>query len=422
MQMQGKHETEQLLNRVRQLSGNGLMPNLTTGQQTRLYDVLLDALHRNNHPSNMAASQQLQLQLLQQQLDASGASASGLADVMGFVRTGQMAPGSALNRRANQTTSSSHESGRDSLHGSESNGSGSGTEFAGAMLLTLLAGLILLTANLFVFVAIYVQRQKKRKRLSRYASNSAVVATHTLDGHCATSGSNAQQAVNSLNNSANGNPTIGSMTSEKQQLAHSASLVGFANPPSTGYTLNGNSASLGVGGFYFTTSAGAPSSGGSSNGTNPPQLLQIDRSRINYGDYCCDEQHLCLYNEVATVISNASSQAGSSVYESNGGPVMQQTSVTSNNGASDLNKNGADHVTCLASHGLSAVCDCGHCEPMLTNASSQPQSQVQQHHHQQQQQQQLLSSACRLVGLVTPNICDTNNCNLSVIHEFDEHV
>lgn len=424
MQMQGKHETEQLLNRIRQLSGNGLMPNLTAIQQSRLFDTLLDSLHRNNHPANMAASQQLQLQLLQQQLDASGVSASGLADVMGFVRSDtNMSAGSALTRRANQTSSSG--SSRELSHeASLTNGSANNPEFAGAMLLSLLVGLVLLTANLFVFLAIYVQRQKKRKRLSRYASNSAVVATHTLDGGHSGSSNSQGHATQSMNTT-----SVGTMSSEKQQLAHSASLVGFTTPQSAGYAINGPPGSLGVGGFYFTTtSTGNPNSTASNappsvGNTNPPQLLQIDRSRINYGDYCCDEQHLCLYNDVATVISNASSQAGSSVYDTNGSNVIQANVVSASaNGtaAADINKSVVDHVTCLASHGMSAVCNCGHCEPML--ASAQTQQQIQQHNHQQQQQQQMLSSTCRLVGLVTPNICDTNNCNLSVIHEFDEHV
>ena len=397
LQMQGKHETELLLNSVRQLSTNNLMPNLTSGQQQRLLDALLDALHRNNHPRNMAAASH-QLHLLQQQLSNKPA-VSGLADgAIGDPRSSNLAAGSAQTRRANQTQPSL-------MAGVGGHGSSNPNEFAGAMVLTLLAVLVLLTANLFVFIAIFVYRQRKRKRSARYASNSAVVTTHNLDQRNVSANCNNSNG-NAINGNQAGTLCVGQISSEKQQMVHSASLVGFANTPqSNAYVRNAGSAGIGPGmsGFYFATTATPGLTPGGCNsaanatsdlsGGNGSQLISMERARLNYAEFCCDDQHLCIYNDV-TDANNPLGRTGSTA----------TVEIKS------------DGNTCLANHGLSSVCNCGHCEPVLAT--------VGQHHNQQQQQQQqqLLAPGCGLVGLVSPSICDSSNCNLTVIHEFDERL
>lgn len=392
----------------------------------RLISRTLSILHFNNNPSTVSNTFEYHflMTIIAQQLSASNAN--------GVLPNGGLSPNASSKARSSSTPYNLIKP-----HGL-SNALFNAADYSMTLSLVIAIGLLMLLVNIVVVVVVYAfrrrktsrskkeerkqaddasngkannpQKQKPRKKPSIDSTNNNLDARNSggQTSYLPMSGSLANQLTNSLANAYSANQT---------NQSGPASIYGPASVPHTAYYYNNV-----TNGDLNCLTASNVNSGQQTSALNALNTLNNGTLRrggeLDFGDYCCssaNEQHLCIYNS-----SDRTATAGNSLNANNLSAATDLNRCSTN---SDTTNSNGQHstVNCLSQNSqLSGIsCQCDNCTIHTLNSNSPLANQLL-NNSLVAGQATLLNA--NLVNLVNSGLCDSNQCNLTVIHEFEERL
>lgn len=386
----------------------------------RLISRTLSILHFNNNPSTVSNTFEYHflMTIIAQQLSATNLN-SNLLNANSI-----LSPNASSKARSSSTPYNLIKP-----HGL-SNVLFNANDYSMALSLVIAIGLMLLLLNIVVFVAVYAHRKRKanrakkderkdetsngkannpqkkpRKKASIDSTNNNPDASRSgTTSYLPISGNLANPLTNSLANAYSAN--------QQTNQTGPASIYGPGAVPHTAYYYNTNSD------LNCLTAAGGPTS--ALNALNTLNNSTLRRgAELDFSDYCCssaNEQHLCIYNS-ADRTGGAPGNTLNSL--SANGTDLNRCSTNS-----DATNSNGQHSTanCLSQNSqLSGIsCQCDNCTTIHTLNSNSPLANQLLNNSLVTGQATLLNA--NLVNLVNSGLCDSNQCNLTVIHEFEERL
>lgn len=378
----------------------------------RLINRILSILHFNNNPSTISNTFEYHfLMTIAQQLNSNTLTNTILS------------PNASSNARSSSTPYNLIKP-----H-SLSNGLFNTNDYSTALSLIIAIGLILLLLNLFVFLVVYVHRKRKANRTKKDEQKQQTNDLNKLNKHKKIG--NKKQSIDSTNldlsNRTNTNATSSYLPMTSTLTANSMTNAYSANQQ-TANTIYGPSVQAQHYYYNNVTSNDLNCLTNTNNGTGQTSTLNNTlnsalnntmnrRGELDFSDYCCssaDEQHLCIYN---TANDRAGNNSLLKVQTNNNLNTNNELNRCSANSDATNNSNGQNStINCLSQNSqLSGIsCQCDNCLIHTLNSNSPLTNSIVTG------QATLLNA--NLVNLVNSGLCDSNQCNLTVIHEFEERL
>lgn len=309
-------------------------------------------------------------------------------------------------------------------------------EYSATLSLIIAIGLLLLLFNVLVFLVVYVhkrrkanktnkdeqpkddgkankQQSKKARKKSSIDSTAANLDARNTTSYLPMSTNLTNSITNSISNAYAANQTTGP-SAIYGQAQHTYYYNNVSNNDLTCLPTNVSNVNTG----QQTTTL---------NNTLTNTLNR--RGELDFSDYCCssaDEQHLCIYNTTADRTGNGALlklQQAKGTMNNSLNPNNLNSDLNRCSANSDTNSNGQHStVNCLSQNSqLSGIsCQCDNCTTIHTLNSNSPLTNQLLNNGIVTSQATLLNA--NLVNFVNSGLCDSNQCNLTVIHEFEERL
>ena len=385
----------------------------------RLISRTLSILHFNNNPSTVSNTFEYHflMTIIAQQLSSNSLNSNLLN------ANSVLSPNASSKARSSSTPYNLIKP-----HGL-SNSLFNANDYSMALSLVIAIGLMLLLLNVVVFVAVYAHRRRKANRAKKEERKD-----ETSNGKANSSQKKPRKkaSIDSTNNNLDGSgrngttsylPMSGNLANQLTNAYSSnqptnqtgpASIYGPTAVPHTAYYYN----NVTNGDLNCLTAASV------TGGQQTSALTALNSStlrrgaELDFSDYCCssaNEQHLCIYNS-----SDRTGASGANALNSNN----LNTDLNRCSTNSDTTNSNGQHstVNCLSQNSqLSGIsCQCDNCTTIHTLNSNSPLANQLLNNSLVAGQATLLNA--NLVNLVNSGLCDSNQCNLTVIHEFEERL
>lgn len=420
------HQSNSLADQQSDPSSKSYLTQWLDNLVERLISRTLSILHFNNNPSTVSNTFEYHflMTIIAQQLSSTAAAAANSNLLNG-------------NSMLSSNASSKARSSSYNLikpHGL-SNSLFNANDYSMALSLVIAIGLMLLLLNIVVFVTVYAHRKRKanrakkeerkddssngkannatqkkpRKKASIDSTNNNLDSSRNSVGttsYLPMSGSLANQLTNSLANAYS--------TNQQTNQSGPASIYGPSAVPHTAYYYN----SVTNNDLNCLTAANV-TGGQQASALNALNNGTLRRGgELDFSDYCCssaNEQHLCIYNSADRTGAAAGATLNANSLNANTDLNRCSTNSDTTNSANGQHST----VNCLSQNSqLSGIsCQCDNCTTIHTLNSNSPLANQLLNNGLVAGQAALLNA--NLVNLVNSGLCDSNQCNLTVIHEFE---